>query len=374
MRSMSIGLTVLLVLAVLAVHGVGPRFATAQPPDAGAAPVSGVFQGGDPIDGEAAPSPRGTTVVFTLATVTPSPSGNVDVGTRATAEPAEPTASVEPAESTTTEPAAPGAALASGGVIAYGAVVGGQWDIYAVDVDTAESARLTSGPGDEWAPAWSPDGSRLAYLSGQGGSSQVWVMNRDGGNQRQVTRWTGPGQLYYATWSPDGSQLIVTVADNAAGVARLISQPLDGGSPSDYTEPWSGVASISETGEMAYTVRSDGQTDIVLDDGATRSITTTSLNEDIPSINRDGTGIVYQVGEPGGRYLEIYDLTTDSTRQLSPIGDDSNPVWSPDGGRIAFVSEDGQQAEIYLVGADGSGGELLPTVEHETLWYLSWST
>lgn len=371
MRWVPVALTVLLVLAALAVRGVGPQFATAQPASAGAAPVLGVSQGANPSDGAAAPSPRGTTVVFTITTVEPSPSGEGDVFRLETAEPA---ASVDPSESAEpAEPAAPTAVPPSGGVIAYGARVGGQWDIYTTVVDTAEKVRLTSTPGDDWAPAWSPDGSRIAYLSGQTGTSQVWVMNRDGSDQQQATQWAGPGEVFYAAWLPDSSQLIVTVADNAAGVAWLISQPLDGGPASDYTEPWSGVASFSGSGDMAYTVRSNGQTDIVLDAGSTRSITTTGLNEDIPSIRRDGTGIVYQVGDPGGRYIEIYDLTTDTARQLPQIGDDSNPVWSPGGDRIAFVSENGAQAEIYLVRADGNGVELLPTVEHETVWYLSWS-
>lgn len=362
MRWIPVALTVLLVLTALAVRGVGPRFVTVQPVSAGAAPGLGASQGANPSDGAAAPSPRGTTVVFTLTTVEPSPSGEGDVFTLETAAPE---ASVEPT--------APSAVPPSGGVIAYGARVGGQWDIYTTVVDTAETFRLTSTPGDDWAPAWSPDGSRIAYLSGQTGTSQVWVMNRDGSDQQQATQWAGPGEVFYTTWLPDSSQLIVTVADNAAGVARLISQPLDGGPASDYTEPWSGVASFSGSGEMAYTVRSNGQTDIVLDAGSTRSITTTGRDEDIPSINRDGTGIVYQVGDPGGRSIEIYDLTTDTARQLPQVGDDSNPVWSPDGERIAFVSENGAQAEIYLVGADGSGIVLLPTVEHETVWYLSWS-
>ena len=372
MRSMSIGLTVLLVLAALAVHGPGPRFATAQPPDAGAAPVSGVSRGGEPVAGEVTPSPRGTTVVFTLATVAPSP------GVTAAAPTREPTATVELADPTTEPTSEPTAELtaepASEGIVAYGAVVGGQWDIYTTDIDTGESTQLTTSPGDDVAPAWSPDGSQIAWIANQASSSQVWVMNRDGSDQRQVTTWTGPGAVYYATWLPDGSELIVTVADNAAGVAQLISQPIDGGEPSEYTEPWSGVATFAEGGAMAYTVRIDGQTDIFVDDGGPQAVTSsTDVSEDIPSINRDGTAIVYQVGVPGGRYLEIHDLTTGSTRQLAPIGDDSNPVWSPDGERIAFVSEDGAQAEIYVVGADGSGAEILPTIEHETLWYLSWS-
>lgn len=372
MRRVPIGLSVLLVVFVsvaLAVRGVSPRPVTAHPS------LVGVARGGEVPRGEPAPSPRGTSVVFRLATVAASPSDDGDVYSIETVDPAlTPSAgATEPVVPTQVPSTAPTEIPSSSGVLAYAAMVGGQWDIYTTDIETGESVQLTTTPSDDVAPAWSPDGSRIAYVSGQSGSSQVWVMDRDGGNQRQVMLWTGPGTVYYVAWLPDSSQLIVTVADNAAGVARLVSQPLDGSAPFEYVEPWSGLASFSEGGDMAYTVRSDGQTDIVLDDGARRPITATDVSEDIPSINRDGTAIVYQVGSPGGRYLEIHDVTTDSTRQLVPIGDDSDPVWSPNGDRIAFVTEDGASAEIWLVGADGSGAVLVPTIEHETLWYLSWS-
>jgi TolB protein len=317
------------------------------------------------------PTPTPRTAVFTIASPKPSPSGNGDTFTLATVPPtatAEATDEAAPTTDTDTE-------ADSGGVLAYAARIGGQWDIYSLDIDTSVSTQLTSSSADEIAPAWSPDGSQLAYMSGQSGTMQVWVMNRDGSGQRQVSQWSGPGQMFYVAWLPNATDLVVTVADNAAGVAWLVRQPVDGGAPTDYTEPWSGVASVAtDTGALAYTVRSDGQTDIVLDDGSARQLTQTGVNEDIPSISRDGTRIVYQVGEPGSRYLEVYDLATGTTSKLRQVGDDSNPVWSPDGQRIAFVSEGGGQAQVYVSGADGSDPTLLPTVEHETLWYLSWTS
>ena len=365
MRTLSTGLTVLLVLAACGLFGNRFSAVNAHGSPSDEASRTGAISAGQPDDGDAAPSPAGTSVVFTINTVEPSPSGSGDVYSISTAEPV---ASTAPAPSSQ-----PTADSTASGVLAYGARVDGQWDIYTTDVETTESVQLTSEPGDEWAPAWSPDGSRIAYLSGQSGSSQVWVMNRDGSDQHQVSRWSGPGEVYYAAWLPDDSRLIVTVADNAAGVARLISQPLDGSAPSDYTEPWSGVASFSDTGEMAYTVRSNGQTDIVLDDGSAQYITASGINEDIPSISHDATKIVYQVGDPGSRSVEIYHLTTATAEQLPRIGDDSNPVWSPGDDRIAFVSEDGARAEIYLAREDGSGVTMLPIVAHDTVWYLSWS-
>ncbi len=264
-------------------------------------------------------------------------------------------------------------AHASGGLIAYGLKAGGQWDIYTTDVESAASSQLTSEPGDEWAAAWSPDGARIAYISDQTGTPQAWVMGRDGSGQRQVTGWSGQGEVSYVAWLPGGDDLIVTLADQSVGVAWMIRQPLDGGSPTSYTDPWTSFPSFSDDGAMAYVVRSNGETDVMLLDGSTQAIAATTLNEDAPNITRDGTRLIYQVGDPGGRYVEIYDLSTGIVTALRQIGDASNPVWSPDGERIAFVSEDGPQAGIYLAGTDGGAIRFLPIPDHETVWYLSWS-
>jgi Tol biopolymer transport system component len=356
-----------MVLVAGAVAGTALADAHSTSRDVGGAPA-GAANARSFSQAEPTPTPR--SVVFTVATVEPTATeepegdGNTDTFTLPTAEP---TVAAEESDQ-------PASDDGLGGTLAYAARVGGQWDIYSLDIDTGESTQLTSSPSDEIAPAWSPDGTQLVFMSGQSGSQQVWVMNRDGSDQRQVTQWTGSGQLFYTTWLPDGNDLIVTVADNAAGVAWLIRQPVDGGAATGYTEPWSGVASVAaDSGAMAYTVRTSGQTDIVLDDGSPRPITATGVSEDIPSITRDGTSIVYQVGDPGGRYVEIHDVDTGTTTRLPQIGDDSNPVWSPDGERIAFVSEDGVWARIFVTDADGSNTTELPTVEYETAWYLSWA-
>ena len=86
------------------------------------------------------------------------------------------------------------------------------FDVYVVRSDGRGLRRLAE---DARGPAWSPDGSRIAYtsLSARGG---VWVMNADGSGQRLVT--TTPGELYGVAWSPDGTQLVFSNADRLAVV------------------------------------------------------------------------------------------------------------------------------------------------------------
>ena len=56
-------------------------------------------------------------------------------------------------------------------------------------------------------PAWSPDGTRLAFTSYRGGSAALWVMNADGSQLRQLTPTNGAHGDYFPTWSPDGQRI-----------------------------------------------------------------------------------------------------------------------------------------------------------------------
>src|SRR5439155_2091643 len=102
--------------------------------------------------------------------------------------------------------------------------------------------RLTESRWWDDLPALSPDGSRLAFLSNQTGSTQVWVSDADGANQRQLT--FGPGHLLLSPqWSPDGRQIVFSstvggnrdiyvVGADGGDVKRLTSEPAEEGNPS----------------------------------------------------------------------------------------------------------------------------------------------
>ncbi|MBI2764094.1 MAG: PD40 domain-containing protein [Chloroflexi bacterium] len=87
--------------------------------------------------------------------------------------------------------------------------------VWVMNADGSNAHALTSGafPKDQ-VPDWSPDGSRIAYASGQFGSEGIWTMNADGSNQQQLTGCsaTDPtpcsaGDDWGTAWSPDGSKI-----------------------------------------------------------------------------------------------------------------------------------------------------------------------
>jgi Tol biopolymer transport system component len=104
----------------------------------------------------------------------------------------------------------------------------GDYDLYVADLRTGSTEQLTDAPGDDGYPAWSPDGSTIAFTSerddcahapadascwrdpgGQPGEfTDTWVMSSDGGGERRVTPEFGR----FVTWSPDGSSILVSGA------------------------------------------------------------------------------------------------------------------------------------------------------------------
>ena len=109
---------------------------------------------------------------------------------------------------------------AANGRIAFGININGNTDVYTARPDGQALRRLTTDPGFDACAAYSADGRRIAYCSGQGGGPvQVWTMKQNGTDKQQVTHMTGVA--IFPDYSPDGSE-IVFAAQPAGATARNI--------------------------------------------------------------------------------------------------------------------------------------------------------
>ena len=62
------------------------------------------------------------------------------------------------------------------------------WEIYVMDNDGGNQRNLTNNPGEDMDPSWSPNGKRIAFSSDRGGNRQIYVMDADGNNQRNLSK------------------------------------------------------------------------------------------------------------------------------------------------------------------------------------------
>ncbi len=254
--------------------------------------------------------------------------------------------------------------------VAFSSNVEGKFSIYVVGVDGEGLRRVTDGPGEDSESAWSPDGTRIAFVRGfdPTGSGvvvlgcvlpgEILVASVDGGISFQfstevnLTRGLGGTD---PAWSPDGTRIAFA---------------------SNREEPYN---------YDIYTMSSGDGSDV-------RRLTSGESQEADPAWSPDGTWIAYTAGlrvnwgsqcgnmpivgdeecndtegcdddEKGDSLTSadipnIYRMAVDGSEQknLTGAGDAFEPDWSPDGSHIVFVGKrKGEDVELYMIAWDGTG-------------------
>jgi len=231
---------------------------------------------------------------------------------------------------------------ATDGRIAFGININGNTDVYTARPDGQDLRRLTDDPGFDACAAYSADGRRIAYCSGEGGGPvQVWTMKQNGTDKQQVTHMSGAA--IFPDYSPDGTMLVFT------------AKPAD-----------------SPTRDI-YTVDADGS-------GLTR-LTNGTGNNAYPAYSPDVSKIVFTSDRTGTR--QVWLMNADGTGQHQLTFDaqtkDQVPDWSPDGSKIAYLADthgiaDIQKpswGDIWVMNADGSGQHAITT--GATYYGTAWS-
>jgi TolB protein len=181
----------------------------------------------------------------------------------------------------------------------------------------------------------------------------LWVMNRDGSGQRRLAD-AFPGMR----WSPDGQKLAFTAWDATTGTSDVFVMNADGSGQENLTdEPsWeAGVAWSPDGQKIAFTRVRTGRTFEIYEmnaDGSEQRKLTSEAGRGELAWSPLGNRIAFVSRRDGN--LEIYVVNADGSglrRLTRNTVRDSNPVWSPDGRRIAFENN----WQVNVMNADGSG-------------------
>jgi len=245
--------------------------------------------------------------------------------------------------------------------------------VWMVDWEGTNPLQLTRGPDSANHPRWSPDGKLLAFLSSRGGAAgdtQVWILDRRGGEARQLTHVRGEISDY--AWSPDSKRLAL--------VAKLADEPRAEAGKSEPERPKPIVIDRyqfkdDEQGYLSGPARARIHL-FEIDSGALHALTNEArFDESGPVWSPDGRRIAFVSNrDPDPDRTQNTDVFVADAkpaakpRRLTPyVGQDRTPLaWSRDGRSIAYVQGPEPKYWLYefiqaaVVPADG-GESLFPT-------------
>lgn len=239
----------------------------------------------------------------------------------------------------------------------------GNADVYTMDPDGSNRARLTRDPAEDVDPRWSPDGTRIVFASNRTGRFQLYTMAADGSDMRQVTSLAGDARR--PTWTADGRILFQDDAAAPGNGRDLYSVAADGSGLIDLTPTSSdelGAATAPHGNKLAFSSNRDDGYHLYVQSGGSppRAITSGDGFDFQPSWSPSGNDLVFIHVDASFSDGDVYVVHANGTglRRLTstPGRFETEPAWSPDGSTIAFhgcSQQDG--CVIDEIGADGSG-------------------
>jgi dipeptidyl aminopeptidase/acylaminoacyl peptidase len=206
--------------------------------------------------------------------------------------------------------------------------------IWIADAATGASRQLTSSKKSSLSPAWSPDGSRLAFISDRTDKRQIYVIHPHGGESEALTTLEDGVNAFQ--WSPDGSAIAYTATEPKSAAMK------------DREKKYGEFQIVEQEYRMTHLFVLDVATRI------TRAMTSGAFTVGRFSWSPDGKSIAFDhranpsPGFGGTADISVVNVADASVRKLvTQDGPDSNPVWSPDGSRIAFETSMASPAYMY---------------------------
>ncbi|WP_379922357.1 amidohydrolase family protein [Erythrobacter sp. R86502] len=204
-------------------------------------------------------------------------------------------------------------------------------DIYTMPIEGGTPRRIADGLAWDVQPRFSPDGSRIAFTSDRGGGDNIWVMNTDGTDKRQVTK-ENFRLLNQPTWSPDGRFIAAKkhyTTERSAGTGEIWLYHVSGGG---------GVQVVERANER---LQKELGEPVFAPDGSAIYYTRNTTPGNVFEYAQDSNAGIFAI--------ERHDLATgEVTTAVSGYGGAVRPAPSPDGAQLAFVRRDKDQSQLWV--------------------------
>ena len=223
------------------------------------------------------------------------------------------------------------------------------YDLFVVYANGLRWVKVASS-GDQ--PSFSPDGKHIAFHSLSGPRSGLRIVSIEGS---EALKLAVPKGAVHPTWSPDGKRIAFAVREDDGW--HIYAIPADGqGEPEELARGWS--PAWGPDGRLAYTGCDKGEENCGIhftEQDLSHPLRITADPHDIClAWSPDGTKLAYMSDHDGNWEVYVVALTGQVWRLTMNEANDGLPAWSPDGQHIAFVSDRDGTWGLYLMNPDGS--------------------